>query len=59
MRLCEGNNSADTKISEEGGGGSALVNAAESFPLQPCPGFGQDRVNFHRTPGRGTAGGWG
>jgi len=25
----------------------------------PCPGFGQDRVNFHRTPGRGTAGGWG
>jgi len=21
-----------------------------------CPGFGQDRVNFHRTPGRGTAG---
>jgi len=24
-----------------------------------CPGFGQDRVNFHRTPERGTAGGWG
>jgi len=24
-----------------------------------CPGFGQARVNFHRTPGRGTAGGWG
>jgi len=25
--------------------------------LQPvCPGFGEDRVNFHRTPGRGTAG---
>ena len=24
-----------------------------------CPGFGQNRVNFHRTPGRGTAGGWG
>jgi len=21
-----------------------------------CPGFGQDRVNFHRNPGRGTAG---
>jgi len=21
-----------------------------------CPGFGQGRVNFHRTPGRGTAG---
>jgi len=21
-----------------------------------CPGFGQDRVNFHWTPGRGTAG---
>jgi len=21
-----------------------------------CPGFGQDRVNFHQTPGRGTAG---
>jgi len=24
-----------------------------------CPGFGQDMVNFHRTPGRGTARGWG
>jgi len=24
-----------------------------------CPGFGQGRVNFHRTPGRGTAGGGG
>jgi len=24
-----------------------------------CPGFGQDTANFHRTPGRGTAGGWG
>ena len=24
-----------------------------------CPGFGQDRANFHQTPGRGTAGGWG
>jgi len=24
-----------------------------------CPGFGQDRVNFHRTPARGTAGGMG
>jgi len=23
--------------------------------LQKCPGFGQDRVNFHRNPGRGTA----
>jgi len=21
-----------------------------------CPGFGQDRVNFHQNPGRGTAG---
>jgi len=27
--------------------------------LSECPGFGQDRVNFHRTPGRGTARGWG
>ena len=27
--------------------------------LERCPGFGQDRVNFHWTPGRGTAGGWG
>jgi len=24
-----------------------------------CPGFDQDRVNSHRTPGRGTAGWWG
>jgi len=28
-------------------------------PMSLCPGFGQDRVNFHRTPGRGTAEGWG
>jgi len=27
--------------------------------LPLCPGFGQDRVNFHQTPGRYTAGGWG
>ena len=27
--------------------------------LHSCPGFGQNRVNFHRTPGTGTAGGWG
>ena len=27
--------------------------------LHICPGFGQDRVNFHQNPGRGTAGtGW-
>jgi len=31
----------------------------QCFPLSVCPGFGQDRVNFHQTPGRGTAGGWG
>jgi len=24
--------------------------------MEDCPGFDQDRVNFHRTPGRGTAG---
>jgi len=24
--------------------------------VQNCPGFGQDRVNFHENPGRGTAG---
>jgi len=23
--------------------------------LVKCPGFGQDRVNFHQNPGRGTA----
>ena len=28
-----------------------------SVPI--CPGFGQNRGNFHRNPGRGTAGGWG
>ena len=27
--------------------------------LAVCPGFGQNRVNFHRNPGRGTAGRWG
>jgi len=26
------------------------------YPVSLCPGFGKDRVNFHRTPGRGTAG---
>ena len=26
------------------------------YLLGHCPGFGQDRVNFHWTPGRGTAG---
>jgi len=27
----------------------------DSIWLYRCPGFGQDRVNFHQTPGRGTA----
>ena len=42
------------------------VNAISNFISLPaaflsgvCPGFGQNRVNFHRNPGRGTAGGWG
>jgi len=35
MRLCERNNSADTKVSEEGGGGGAQGARAEIFPLQP------------------------
>jgi len=26
------------------------------LPQTNCPGFGQDRVNFHQNPGRGTAG---
>jgi len=26
------------------------------YLLRLCPGFGQDRVNFHQNPGRGTAG---
>ncbi|GAB0182127.1 acid sphingomyelinase-like phosphodiesterase 3b [Grus japonensis] len=34
VRLCERNNSADTKVSEEGGGGGALGTRAE-IPLQP------------------------
>ncbi|GAB0184702.1 AN1-type zinc finger protein 5-like [Grus japonensis] len=33
-RTCERNNSADTKVSEEGGGGGAPVPGAE-IPLQP------------------------
>jgi len=32
VRLCERNNSADTKVSEEGGG--APDTGAESYPLQ-------------------------
>jgi len=27
-----------------------------NFFFGMCPGFGQDRVNFHRNPGRDTAG---
>jgi len=34
VRKCESNNSADTKVSEEGGGGGALDAGAESLPLQ-------------------------
>ncbi|KAK4816070.1 hypothetical protein QYF61_011294, partial [Mycteria americana] len=34
MRICERNNSADTKVSEEGGGGGAPGAGAQS-PLQP------------------------
>ena len=34
MRICERNNSADTKVSEEGGGGGAPGARAE-IPLQP------------------------
>ena len=34
VRRCERNNSADTKVSEEGGGGGAPGTGAE-IPLQP------------------------
>ena len=34
MRICERNNSADTKVSEEGRGGGASGTGAE-IPLQP------------------------
>ena len=34
VRICERNNSADTKVSEEGGGGGAPGARAE-IPLQP------------------------
>ena len=34
MRLCERNNSADTKVSEDGGWGGARNVGAESLPLQ-------------------------
>ena len=35
VRICESNNSADTKVSEEGGGGGAPGPGAE-IPLQPA-----------------------
>jgi len=35
VRLCERNNSADTKVSEEGEGRGAQDAGAESLPLQP------------------------
>jgi len=34
VRLCERNNSADTKVCEEGGGGGASGAGAEIFTLQ-------------------------
>ena len=34
MRICERNNSADTEVGEEGGGGGAPGAGAE-IPLQP------------------------
>jgi len=34
VRLCERNNSADTKVREEGGRGGARDARAESLPLQ-------------------------
>ena len=34
MRICERNNSSDTKVSEEGAGGGAPGTKSE-FPLQP------------------------
>jgi len=34
VRRCERNNSADTNVSEEGGGRGAPDAGAESFPLQ-------------------------
>ncbi|CAM9633173.1 unnamed protein product, partial [Bubo scandiacus] len=34
VRICERNNPADTKVSEEGGGGG-IPGAREEIPLQP------------------------
>jgi len=36
---------------------STRLGSVKSFTTNGvCPGFGQDRVNFHQNPGRGTAG---
>jgi len=35
VRLCERNNSADTKVSEEEGEGDAPGTGVQTFPLQP------------------------
>jgi len=35
VRVCERNNSADTKVREEGGGGTAPDARVETFRLQP------------------------
>jgi len=44
--------SANYQERQQGGKGGPF------FPIKRkrCPGFGQDRVNFHQNPGRGTAG---
>jgi len=34
MRVCERKNSADTKVSEEGGGGGAGDAGEDSYPLK-------------------------
>ena len=33
-----------------------LMCSLQKLEKISCPGFGQDRVNFHQNPGRGTAG---
>ena len=35
---------------------AALIESDLASATGACPGFGQDRVNFHWNPGRGTAG---
>ena len=70
MRICERNNSADTKVREEGGGGGApgtggeiplqpvvKVMVRQAVPLQPMDVHGGADIHLHHLQKKGGVGG--